>query len=201
MHKIGLTGGIACGKSSVATILKTLGIPVLDADQVARDVVAPNTLGLQEIVAHFGTEILLEDGSLNRQALRRRMIQNPTDKTTLESITHPKIFQAMQIWQAEQEKAGHSHTVVEAALMVETGSYRLYDALIVVGCREDIQIERLMHRNTIGETEAKQWIATQFPLSQKRDVATITIENNGSPEELRTKTIEMWTHLLSLLSR
>jgi len=196
MIKIGLTGGIACGKSTVAGILKDIGVPILDADQVARDVVAIGTEGLKEIKKHFGADICLNNGELDRTKLRDIIINNPEQKKRLESITHPRIFMQMMEWQQHQEQAGHQVTLTEAALMVETGSYKMYDALIVTTCRHDIQLARLMHRNKIPIQSAQKWIESQMPLADKIAVANVVIENNDSLETLRTQTIQKWTTLL-----
>ena len=196
MLKIGLTGGIACGKSTVAGILKDIGVPVLDADQVARDVVAVGTEGLEEIKAHFGADICLNTGELDRTKLRDIIINNPEQKKQLESITHPRIFMHMMQWQKDQESAGHQVTLTEAALMVETGSYKMYDALIVTTCRHDIQLTRLMNRNELPMQTAQKWIASQMPIADKIAVANVVIENNDSIETLRTQTIQKWTTLL-----
>lgn len=196
MLKIGLTGGIACGKSTVAGILKDIGVPVLDADQVARDVVAVGTEGLEEIKEHFGATICLDNGELDRTKLRDIIINNPEQKKRLESITHPRIFMQMMQWQQRQEQDGHQVTLTEAALMVETGSYKMYDALIVTTCNLDIQLDRLMNRNKIPVETAQKWIASQMPLANKIAVANVVIENNDSIESLRTQTVQKWTTLL-----
>lgn len=200
MLKVGLTGGIACGKSTVATVLKNIGVPVLDADQVARDVVAVGTEGLAEIKNHFGADICLSNGELDRSKLRDIILNSPEQKKRLESITHPRIFLEMMQWQQSQEKAGMQATVTEAALMVETGSYKMYDAMIVATCSPDIQLRRLMDRNNIPVATAQKWIASQMPLSDKVTVADVVIQNNDSIEELRAQTIQKWTKLLRTLS-
>ena len=160
--RIGLTGGIACGKSTVSKQLLQLDIPVLDADQVARDIVTIGKPALTEITHHFGSNMLLPDGTLNRIALRNVILQNIEAKKTLEAITHPRIFQEMQRWQIMQETLRAPVTVVEAALMIESGSYKMYDAIIVVACQEETQITRLMNRNTIDRRTAIQWIQNQM---------------------------------------
>ena len=196
MLKIGLTGGIACGKSTVSGIIARLGVPVLDADQVARDVVAPGSTGLAEIQRAFGADICLENGELNRPKLRDIIIGDSAKRTTLESITHPRIFMRMLEWQQTQEKLGHPVTLVEAALMVETGSYKLYDAVIVTTCSPDIQRSRLMTRNQISQETAQQWIDSQMALSKKEAIADVIIHNDGTLAELEMHTQNAWTLLL-----
>ena len=200
MLKVGLTGGIACGKSTVSSIIAQLGVPVLDADQVARDVVAPDSDGLAEIQRHFGNDICLENGELNRPKLRDVIIADSKKRTLLESITHPRIFMKMLEWQQTQERLGHPVTLVEAALMVETGSYKSYDAVIVTTCAPDIQRSRLMARNQITLDTAQQWIDSQMPLSEKEAIADVLIYNDGTLDELDAQTRDVWSQLLDTLA-
>ena len=180
----GLTGGIACGKSTVAKMLLDKGFPVIDADIVAREVVAPNTIGLQKIVEHFGADVLQADGSLDRKKLGDLVFQDSEARKKLESITHPRIFQNIASQLAEYRKQGHSFAFVEAALMVETGSYRLYEGLIVVGCEEEQQIQRLMQRNDLTKEEAQHRIVSQMPISEKKKMADFYVDNSSSMEHL-----------------
>lgn len=184
MRRIGLTGGIACGKSTVSHFLEKKGIPILDADQVARDIVQLGSKALMEIEQAFGSQYLLEDGSLNRIALRQLIIQDSTAKNTLERITHPQIFQAILRWEKKQLLFNHYLTIIDAALMIETGSYLRYDSIIVVRCEQQLQRERLMKRNQISSMEASKWIATQMPLSEKEIYADYIIDNSGTLEDL-----------------
>jgi dephospho-CoA kinase len=197
MLKIGLTGGIACGKSTVGSIIQKLGVPVLDADQVARDVVAVGSDGLNAIKSAFGADICLHDGQLNRIALRNVMLHNPEAKKELEDITHPRIFKAMIVWQQQQVALGHSVSLVEAALMVETGSYKMYDGVIVTSCSPELQCRRLMERNHVTEMEAKRWIESQFPLEEKEAIANWVIHNNGSLQSLQHTVVQKWPKFLT----
>lgn len=196
MIRLGLTGGIACGKSTASTVFQSIGVPVLDADQVARDVVIPGSQGLSEIVHHFGTAVLHNDGSLNRETLRNIILKDPSAKERLEQITHPKIFQQMSRWQVHQMQLGTPVTIVDAALMIETGSYKLYDAIIVVSCDEVIQQTRLMTRNALDRQTAIAWINSQMPLSDKIALADWNIENNESIESLQQHITEYWPRFL-----
>lgn len=184
---IGLTGGIATGKSSVARVLRHRGIPVVDADDAARAVVAPGTPGLAAIVQAFGEGVLTSAGELDRGAMRARIIQDPRARRTLESITHPAIFAHMHRALADIAGQGHRVAVVEAALMVETGSYRLYDALWVVSCHPDTQLERLTSRDDMTEEAARGLIAAQLPLAEKESVADVVLRNDGDLKELEAK--------------
>lgn len=196
MIRLGLTGGIACGKSTASEIFQSLGVPVLDADQVARDVVKPESKGLLEIVQHFGMGIKHSDGTLNREALRNIILRDPMAKRTLEQITHPKIFKQMSDWQQQHEQLATPVTIVDAALMIETGSYKLYDAIIVVSCTPSLQQTRLMTRNNIDQQTAISWINSQMALSDKITFADWNIENNSSIESLQQHITEHWPKFL-----
>ena len=192
MQRIGLTGGIACGKSTVSAFFQKKGIPVLDADQVARDVVDVGSQGLAEIVQSFGEQLLLADGSLNRLALRRLIISDPSAKKRLESITHPRIFNAMLDWERRQLLHSHNVCIVDAALMVETGSYQRYDSIIVISCENTVQTARLAKRNKLSKKEAKNWIATQMPMAQKVTYADWLVDNSDSLEQLQKILEDNW---------
>ena len=191
MIRVGLTGGIATGKSSVSEILRIHKIPVIDADEVARKVVAPGTSGLTAIVAHFGPAILRKDGHLARDLLRQKVINDSAARKQLEAITHPRIQATIDCWLREQQEIGFTFAAVEAALLVETGSYRNYDFIVVVACDPFIQKSRLMARNQISPEEAAAWIATQLPLQDKMAVANHVIINDGSTSELSTQVSEL----------
>lgn len=183
---VGLTGGIACGKSTVAGLLRAQGVPVLDLDQVAREVVAPGEPALAEIAARWPQ--VVGAAGLDRAALGRVITADSEARRTLEAITHPRIWARMETWITAQTRT----CVVEAALMVETGSYRRYDALLVVSCRPEIQLARLMARNGIGPAEAGAWLAAQMPVAEKEKVATVVIPNNGDLAALRAEVHRAW---------
>lgn len=184
MKTIGLTGGIACGKSTVAALLRARGVPVIDADQVSREVVAPPSPALDEIAARFGPEVIRADGTLDRKALGAKVVGDPAARRDLEAITHPRIRAAIDAALARLAAEGHPMAAVEAALMVETGSYRIYDALLVVSASPEVQLRRLMSREGLDEAAARAWLATQLPLSEKEKVATAVIINDGDPDAL-----------------
>ena len=185
MITIGLTGGIATGKSTVARLLEQrFGVPVIDADEVARAVVAPGQPALGEIAARFGDSILRPDGSLDRPALGKLVMQDAGAREALNAITHPRIREEILRRIADFAAAGAPKIAVEAALMVETGSYRLYDKLVVVSCRPETQLRRLMSRQSFGEEEARRWLAAQLPLAEKERLADVVIDNDGGPEAL-----------------
>lgn len=185
MKVIGLTGGIATGKSTVARLLtERHGIPVIDADRCARDVVARGTEGLRAVVAAFGEDVLADDGTLDRPALRKRIMADEDARRTLEGITHPRIHQAITEQLAAWAVEGVEVAMVEAALLVETGSYRLYDALVVVSASPETQIARVMARDGVPEDEARAVLDAQLPLADKVAVADHVVANDGTEEEL-----------------
>jgi len=193
MKRIGLSGGIACGKSSVARILHKKGIPVVDADQVARNIVEPGSPALLELVQEFGSDILDENGLLKRKTLGSIIMNDKNKRARLNQITHPKIrasiFSTLQKWHSQGYTAG----VVEAALMVETNSHTLYDALIIVTCTPQIQIERLMAREGFDQETAKTWIRSQLPLTEKEKLADVIIDNSSDQETLENSSMKNGT--------
>ena len=193
MKVVGLTGGIGTGKSTVARFLADDGIPVIDADQVARDVVAPGTPALARIVGAFGPEVLDDQGALDRPAMRQRITHDPEACRTLEGITHPAIGAAVLEAIGRLQERGERFAVVEAALMVETGSYRQYQALIVVTCAPEVQLARVLARDGMAEADARALIASQLPLAEKEAVADHVIRNDGDLEGLRARTREVWS--------
>jgi dephospho-CoA kinase len=193
MKTIGLTGGIATGKSTVARILRDeLGVPVIDADQVAREIVAPGQPALAEIAARFGPSVLLADGALNRRALGAKVMGDPAARQALDGITHPKIRAAIQQHLRRLADEGAPAAAVEAALLVETGAYTLYDALLVVTCTPTTQLQRLMSRERMSEDEARRWVQSQLPLAEKERLGTVVIHNNGDDASLRDAVRAAW---------
>ncbi len=184
MRLIGLTGGIATGKSTVGRLLSQHGATVIDADIVAREVVEPGTPTLIALVDALGEEILDPTGHLDRAALRARIATEPATRATLNSITHPAIQQTMAQRVSQAITDGAQVVVVEAALLVETGSYAMYPELWVVTCSQTTQRSRLMARDGMTEEGADALIATQLPLADKEAVATTLIRNDGDPEAL-----------------
>ncbi len=199
MKLVGLTGGIASGKSTVAEVLRSLGVTVIDADAIAREMVAPGTTGLAAVVDRFGEAILGPDGALDRGALGDRIVSDPVAKQDLEAITHPRIRDGIAARVAERLVAGDPAVVVEAALLVETGSFRLYDALWVVCCSREKQITRLMKRKGCDATSAAQWVDAQMPMAEKITYATTVIDNDGDRAELQASVERAWAAFMAPL--
>ncbi len=201
MKTVGLTGGIACGKSTVARLLADRGVATLDADQVARQVVEPGQPALAEIVARFGEGVLRADGTLDRKGLGAIVFADASARRDLESITHPAIRAQTVGFLMAQAEAGAVAAVVEAALLVETRSHGLYDELIVVGCSPRIQRARLLTRDGFTAAEADQRLAAQLPLADKRAVATEYISNDGDEAELAVAVDQAWRRILDRAAR
>ena len=194
MRTVGLTGGIACGKSTVADLLRARGVAVLDLDRVARDVVAPDQPALAEIAARWPDVVV--NGALDRKALGALVVADPETKRALEAITHPRIWERMERWLAEREQAGAPVAVVEAALMVETGSYTRYDKLLVVSCAPEVQRARLAAREGYDAATIERWLAAQKPLAAKEAVEDVVVQNNTSLAALVAELDEAWIRIL-----
>ena len=186
MLKVGLTGSIAVGKSHVLAVLAELGCHVIDADQIAREVVAVGAAGLESVVAAFGPEVLREDGSLDRQKLGAIIFADEEKRKHLNSILHPLII-ASQDAKIRELEAKHPEgiAVIDAALMIESGGYLRFDKLIVVHCRPEIQLERLMKRDRLSREAAAERINTQMPQEEKKRYADFLIDTSADYESTR----------------
>ena len=187
----GLTGNIACGKSTVEAMLRDASVPVIDADHVARAVVAPGEPALREIVEHFGEQVLQMDGSLDRPALGAIVFADPSARAALEAITHPRIHQRIAQLLGDLAGKGIPLAVVSAALMIESGSSKNYAGLLVVTCPEETQMERLRSRDDFSESDALARIRSQMPQAKKAARADQVIDNSGTVEETREQ-VESW---------
>ncbi len=198
MRKVGLTGGIASGKSTVSGMFRELGVPVIDADVIAREVVAPGSRALEAIVDAFGEEVLTEEKSLNRARLGEIVFSDPAKKKVLEGILHPEIIAEQDRRLKGLEREGRTPVaIVDAAVMIESGSWKRFDSLVVVDCDESQQIGRLRLRNGMNEEEAVRRVNAQMPLSEKVKYADHVIDNRGSIDDTRKQVEE----LMKLLSR
>jgi dephospho-CoA kinase len=194
---VGLTGGIASGKSTVARIFRTLGVHVVDADRIAREIVAKGSDALAEIVDEFGAPVLAEDGSLDRKKLAGIVFADPERRRRLEAITHPRIAARSLELLGALAASGEPYGVYEAALLVENGSYRTMQALIVVAASPGTQRRRLRERDALEDEEADARLAAQLPLEKKLEVADYTIWNDGDLAALETATREVHRALLA----
>lgn len=190
MRRIGLTGGIATGKSAVARLLLSRGIPVIDADRIARDVVDPGSPAIAAIAARWPGAV---DGDrLDRKALGAIVFADPKERQALEAILHPLIREEAQRRLGELESQGFARAVYEAPLLVEKELDRELDALIVVAAPPEMQLERLMARDGLDEAQARARLEAQLPQEAKLARATFIIENSGSREDLERRVEEVW---------
>ena len=179
MRVFGLTGGLASGKSAVARMLRARGVPVIDADQLAREVVAPGTEGLAEVVKAFGEDVLLPDGSLDRAKVAALVFADPEKRRALNRIVHPRIGALSAERIGELTRAGELLACYEAALLVENGLAEAFRPLVVVAVSEETQVARAMDRDAATEAQARARIAAQHPLSAKVAAADFVIDNGG----------------------
>jgi len=196
MLVVGLTGGVASGKTTVSRILQQEGAYLIDADLIARELVQPQTPTWSELIRVFGREILEKDESINRKALADRVFSCPQKRGQLEKILHPQISREIDRRIEEiRKKDPEAVVVVDAALLVETGAHRRMDKLIVVTATEAQQVERLGRRTGAAPQEARGILSAQMPLAEKLNVADFIIRNEGTLEETIRRTKEIFREL------
>lgn len=178
-YTVGLTGGIASGKSFVSAQFRALGVPVLDADQVSRLVVEPGQPALAEIVSHFGPEVLQADGQLDRRKLREIVFSDAEARRQLERITHPRIRQHVRQWMDAQSAP---YCILENAILFESGMDALVDRVLVVDVPEDLQRARLVERDGLDAAFAERMLAAQSPRELRLDRADDVLHNASTPE-------------------
>ncbi len=198
MLRVGLTGNIACGKSYVTRVLAELGAYIIDADAIVHELLAPQTATHRKIVEVFGPSVLDRDGGIHRKSLAAIIFADAGKRTLLNSIVHPAVGQEIRrrVDAIEQARLA-GIVVVDAALMVETGSYRGYDRLVVVTCAPELQLRRLMDRDGLTEGEARARMAAQMPSSEKVKVAHYIIDTSGSFEATGARVEAVYLSLLA----
>lgn len=189
---VGLTGGIASGKSSVARFLAEKGATVIDADELSRVAVRPGSPALERIVGIFGRDALLPDGGLDRRKMRSLVFGNDENRRLLEGILHPEIKRLSEELIAAAAKRGEWVVFYMAPLLIEAGVTDRVDEIWVVTVRPEIQLERLMARDGIGREDAEKIIASQMPLAEKERHGRVVIDNSGTPVETRRLVDEIW---------
>ncbi len=185
IHVFGLSGGIGCGKSTVAASWLARGLPVIDADLLAREVVAIGSGGLADIVKTFGDAILAADGSLDRKALASQVFENDDARRQLNGITHPRIQMLTAQRIGELDAAGEPLVCYDAALLVESGAIEMMRPAVIVAVPRELQIERTVARDSCTRAEVEARIDSQMPIEEKVKVADFLIDNSGSLDEVQ----------------
>jgi dephospho-CoA kinase len=188
VYRVGLTGGIASGKSTVAAMFAALGVPVIDTDVLAREVVAPGTPGLRAVVTAFGPEVLQPDGALDRRRLRSLVFADPAQREKLESILHPRILERMEALCAGR---GGPYQVLVIPLLLESGLRTRVDRVLVVDCSESVQRERLMVRDGESADSASRILAAQLDRQARLSGADDVVANAGTLEDLQRRVAEL----------
>lgn len=195
-RRIALTGGIATGKSQCMATFVQLGVPVIDADQLAREAVAPGSAGLAAVVGRFGPAVLLPSGQLNRAALGAVIFEDPAARKDIEAIIHPHVHAAIARWfTALKAPAG----VADIPLLFETGHEKNFDVVVVAACRPDQQLARLMARSRLNEAKALTRIGAQQPLADKVAKADYVIDTAGTLAQTAANTEAVWVKLQSVI--
>ncbi len=199
MLRVGLTGSIATGKSFVSKVLAELGCHLIDADETAREVVMPGSPALQRVAAEFGSEMLSDDGTLDRAKLGAVVFADAARLKVLNAILHPYIIAKQDECLREREAVDPDGiAVVDAALMIESGGYKRFDKLIVVHCDGEVQLQRLMTRNNLSREEAARRIGAQMPQDEKVKFADYLIDTTAGFEPARIQTMAVYEKLVRL---
>ncbi len=187
MRVFGLTGGIGSGKTTVARLFREENIPVLDADAVSREVTSPGHPAYEEIVRHFGREILLSDGRIDRKKLGAIVFADPGKRAVLEAITHPRIAEGIRKAVSALASEGYPVAIVEAALIHEKGRRGMFESVIGVRCGKRLQVERIMRRDGITRKEALRIVASQMDPEEKVRASDYVIDNSGDLARTRAQ--------------
>jgi dephospho-CoA kinase len=196
MLLVGLTGGIASGKSLVARVFKDLGAHVIDADRIVHELLGPRQEAWKEVLDHFGRGILLPDDVIDRRKLGEIVFNNTEERQWLNACLHPKVFDAYtcRVKHLRQREPG-AIVVLDAALLIETGYHRTMDTVVVVYADREQQIARIMARDALSRDEALARIESQMPLAEKRGHADHVIDNTGEPDETKRRAVEVFEKL------
>ncbi len=196
MLRVGLTGGIATGKSTVGAMFVELGCHLIESDQIAHQLFEPGQAVHAAVVKQFGNRVLALDGTIDRQILGDIVFKDPKARAKLNSLVHPAIIQRQQEWLKDMEAQDpHGIAIVDAALMIEVGTYKNYDKVIVVTCSPEIQRERLRARSALSEEKIESRIRSQMPNEEKTKYADFVIDNSGSVESTRVQVETVYQQL------
>jgi dephospho-CoA kinase len=196
MLKVGLTGGLACGKSYVGEILRDLGCLLIQADELGHAVLAPGGEAYDEVVREFGKEILDSAGRIERRALAAQVFGAPDRLARLNQLVHPSVFHREDQMLADfAQREPQGIAVVEAAILIETGSYPRYDRIVLVTCREEQQVERALRRAGASESDVRARLSRQMPMEEKRKYAHFVIDTSGEKEDTVRQTRAVFQEL------
>jgi len=195
MLRVALTGGIATGKTYCLERFAALGAPVIDADRLARDAVAPGAPGLADVTARFGPEVVAADGTLDRARLAAIVFADRDARRDLERIIHPVVYRAISDWAASLASEGRPLAVADVPLLYETGHDRDFDRVVVAACTPELQVRRLAGRNGLDEPQARRRLAAQWPIDRKRAAADYVIDTGGSFAETDRQVEDVWRAL------
>ena len=199
---VGLTGGIASGKSLVTRVFRDLGAHIIDADKIVHSLLSTGQGVCREVIAHFGKDVSLPDGSVDRRKLGEIVFNHPEERAWLNQCIHPRVFEAYQIQVRHlEERQPGAIVVLDAALLIETGYHRHMDKLIVVYADQKDQVKRLMERDRFTLEQALARISSQMPLAEKRKYADYVIENTGTREETEHQARELFEKLKAEANR
>jgi dephospho-CoA kinase len=195
---MGLTGSIATGKSTVSEMFRRKGAEIIDADQIAREVVEPGTEGLARIVREFGPGMLDEEGKLNRERLGARIFQNPAEREKLNRLLHPLIVDSMRAKTEKIKKEKDPDLLIwDVPLLIEGNLTQWVEAVILVYTPKETQLERLMKRNALSKEEAEKRILAQMDIEEKKKYADYVIDNRGTLSETERQVDQLWKQLIS----
>lgn len=195
MLRVALTGNVGTGKSSVARIWMEAGVPVVSADELAREVVAPGSEGLAEVRREFGEEVVAADGSLDRGAVRERVFGNAAARQRLEAILHPRIEALRRRWMEAREGEGADLVVAEIPLLFEVGLQGTFNVTVLVDAPRDVCLARIVRDRGLDEGVARRIMEAQIPPERKRGMADYVLDNDGTMEELRARALALLERL------
>jgi dephospho-CoA kinase len=196
MLKVGLTGGLACGKSFVGEVLRGFGCLLIQADELGHAVLAHDGEAYDDVVREFGSQVVDADGRIDRRVLAAQVFGAPERLAALNRLVHPPVFRREDELMAEfAAREPHGIAVVEAAILIETGSYRRYDRVLLVTCREDQQVERALRREGASENDVRARLSRQMSLEEKRKYADFVIDTSGEKEETVRQTCAVFEEL------
>ncbi len=196
MLVIGLTGGIASGKGVVEQVFREMNVPVMDADDAAKEAVEPGKPAWQDLHREFGAIYFQENGELDRKRLRQLVFENPGARLRLNNIVHPRVFENIENRLADLARQGHQLAVVSAPLLLETGMQHGMDQVWLVACEPETQIERLIARDKVPRSQAEAVLKAQMPLDEKRRHADVVIDNNGRLSDTRRRVRQRVSRLM-----